>query len=292
MKQKLNSNSKLCCPHCGKYSSSIKSFSLRTKTTKEWERTLFSNEYAVLTGCPSCMTTQNVWRAFNDNILGTRVLMWFIYYLPAFLGTLIRTFVPGHSSSVRQRIITYNNNMAVLVNPCHYWLGLSCTPPPFALLGRIWKKSATKRAKENASLVNLAEAYCYAHKQDFQWGFNGKAIALCSKNDDRGIVVVDGEQANHIYYRDFMLIPTEYNHLENRVTSLFGEIPDAKWHMEKDSEGNIHIHLEFDYSENFENDAYSTFENFVERTNDLWLWGLKWFNVEKVKPADNTILLN
>ncbi|MCH5221149.1 MAG: hypothetical protein J1F05_02320 [Muribaculaceae bacterium] len=287
---KIDYSSKICCPHCGEYTRSLKYYNMVTK------RIYFFYYFEIgttpLVGCPKCINRQNFWRTFNDNIIKANIA-WPILHLPIALITFIRSITPGHSGTVKYYIDQYNQNeINSFSKVFHNWSGIPCIPPPFSLLLKKEVKKTVKRAIELKSFVWLIKAWCYLNREIFYVNFNGHAIACAENTLSPGFVAFDSEKSSELFYRDFFVIPYDFNHLLQESQNYLDKLQEElNFIVEKDSQGNIHIHAKCLYDVNFNDNPISQLDWIMERVIGIRNDFAKWFNNAKIGSIEQTQLL-
>lgn len=279
--QKLDFSSKICCPHCGRPTRSLKYYNIVTKRVcfiYYHERTTNT-----LVGCPKCMNLQNIWRTFNDNIIRANII-WPFLHLPLALIILIRSNTPGHSTETKYYIEQYNRNPINSISKIyHNWNGIPCISPPFTLLLKIETKRAITMAINSKSFVWLIKAWCYINRQNFYISFNGRAIALGDDAISPEFVAFDNDKTSELYYRDFIVIPQEYGHIYQKTLEHLNNIKDELGLInEKDNQGSIHIHAQCLYDVNFADNPIGKLNWIIERVSSHRNEVLKWFNNAKI----------
>jgi len=284
----ISYKAKICCPHCGKPTHSLKFFNIATGMGIGYR---FPEKLPVI-GCPTCMTRQNLWRSLNDNIIRLNIF-WLWIILPIFTITFIRSLIPGHSKTIKRQIDLYNQSSTNSVAKAyHNWTGITGIVPPFTLLRKWECKTATKIAKAHHSFVWLAKAWCYSHELNFHISFNGRALACGEDTTRPEFVAFDHESGSDLYYRDFFILAPEYKHLKQDALSFLSQIKDELSIIaDVDPSFNTHFHAKCLYQVDFNEQPIEQLDWISERITEIRTDFLKWFNQTKLIAPDETKLI-
>lgn len=288
--QKLSDKSKICCPHCGKRTNSLKVFNMVTSRVCAFY--YFETQTNPLIGCPKCITQQNLWRTFNNNIIKSN-FAWPVLNFPIALITLLRSYVPGHSRYVHDILSYYNQTEAnEYAKIYHNWTGIPGFIPPFSLLKKVYTAKANAIAKRNHSFVWAIKAMCYMTGTTFLTSLNGRAIAANDTTVSSGLVAFDSGNDSFLFFRDLIVCHSEVSHLRKSIEERLSKFSDEfTYASDTDNEGNRHYHVKCLYKIDFNNKLADQMIWVEERMRGYQNELLRWYNNAKLSNKEDTIIM-